>query len=128
MENHGLDPWRYGFMCCDAITKRVKRTEMRKVQKTETVTETYTEIEIIDGVPTQVKKTREVEQPVVEMVPVFDKDGKAVVREVQATEDKVEVYTEIEMRGGKAVQVEKTRTVKAPVFNTGRWSTSMAVR
>ncbi len=118
MKRHGLDPWRYGFMCKDPITKRVKKTETRKVQKTELIAEVYTEIEIVDGVPTQVEKTREVKQPVVEMVPVLDKAVKPVVRDVQATEDKVEDYTEIEMRDGKAVQVEKTRTVKAPKFDT----------
>jgi hypothetical protein len=118
MEKHGLDPWRYGFMCRDAITRKEKRTEARKVQKTELVTQAYTEIEIVDGVPKQVEKTREVATPVTVMVPVLDTAGKPVVREVQATEDKLEVYTEIEMRKGKAVQVEKQRTVKAPVFET----------
>ena len=125
MEKHGLDPWRYGFMCKDAITRKAKKTETRKVQKTEVVTETYTEVEIIDGVPTQVEKTREVKRPAVEMVQVVGKDGKPVFTEREETVP-VEPAKPSKKKGKKSddESVEPTapaetitRTVREPVLH-----------
>lgn len=79
MEDEGLDPWSYGFICKDQITKKVKNTVKRKVQKTQEIEETYTEIEIISGVPTQVRKTRTIKVPVTKMVAVVDENGAPVM-------------------------------------------------
>lgn len=118
MEEEGLDPWAYGFMCRDEITRKVKVMQKRTVQKVEEVEVSYVEIEVRDGVPVQVTKTRTDKRPVMQSVPVLDEAGKPVLQEVQATEEQTETYTEIEMRDGKPVQVEKKRTVKVPVFET----------
>lgn len=80
MESHGLDPWRYGFICRDDITRKVKVTQTQTVQATEDVEEAYSEIEIRDGVPVQVQKTRIVQQPKVVMIAVVDEDGRPVER------------------------------------------------
>lgn len=130
MEAEGLDPWRYGFICCDDIVKRVKVTKTRSVQKTEDVEETYSEIEIIQGVPTQVSKTRTTKQPVFDQVQVVDAKGNPVFREeqrtverkvkrvqsIQKTEDRVETVTEVQVIDGVPTQVAIKRTVSEPVF------------
>lgn len=118
MEEEGLDPWAYGFMCRDEIIRKVKVMQKRMVAKVEEVEVSYVEIEVRDGVPVQVTKTRTDKRPVMQMVPVLDEAGKPVLQEVQATEEVTETYTEIEMRDGKPVQLEKKRTVKVPVFET----------
>lgn len=87
---HGLDPWRYGMLCRDAITKRVKRTAIRPVQKTELRTVTEETIEIVDGVPTLVSRTHEVQEPVFEDRIVIGVDGKPVM-----VERKVERVTDV---------------------------------
>lgn len=80
MEAHGLDPWRYGFICRDEITRRVKVMQTRIVPATEVVEEVYTEIEIRAGTPVQVRKTRMATRPVVEMTAVVDENGQPVLR------------------------------------------------
>ena len=82
MESHGLDPWRYGFICRDEITRKVKVTETRSVQKTEEVEVAYVEIEVRDGVPVQVAKSRTEKRQVVQMVAVVDEKGEPVLREI----------------------------------------------
>lgn len=79
MESHGLDPWAYGFMCRDEITRKTKVVETRSVPATEEVEEAYSEIEVRDGVPVQVAKTRVVKRPLVEMIPVVDENGEAIM-------------------------------------------------
>ncbi len=101
MAKHGLDGWRYGFLCRDAITKRVKQTRTRMVPKTEIVEESYTEIEIVAGVPTQVVKTHEVRRTVGHMMQVHDHEGQPLFRErveVVAPEQEGDEPTEVVVR------------------------------
>lgn len=91
MESHGLDPLRYGFICHDvweAETKEVPAEDgefSRPVtrQVVEAVPVEYSEIEIIEGVPTRVKKSRLDQVPVVDQVGVVDEDGEPVMIEDQ---------------------------------------------
>lgn len=85
LESMGEDAFTYALLCKDAITKPVKRTVKKLVQKTEAKTINDETIEVIDGVPTVVVKTREVQEPVFEMVQVIGADGKPVMveREVE---------------------------------------------
>lgn len=82
MESHGLDPWRFGFICRDEITRKVKVMRMQTEQATVDVEETFTEIEIREGVPVQVQKMRTVQRPQVQMVAVVDEAGQPVMQEV----------------------------------------------
>lgn len=79
MESEGLDPFSYGFICKDDITKKIKKKVKKKVQKTETKEEVYTEIEIINGTPTQVEKTRTTEVAVTELVDIVNSKGEKVM-------------------------------------------------
>lgn len=81
MEDEGLDPWSYGFMCRDEITRKVKTIQKRMVQKVEEVEVSYAEIEVRDGSPVQVTKTRTDKQPVTHMAPVVSENGKPVLTE-----------------------------------------------
>ncbi|KRE07469.1 hypothetical protein ASE63_22480 [Bosea sp. Root381] len=88
MEGHGLDPWRYGFICRDEVTRKVK------IQQTQVVTEQQTEpddgfdtvIEVRDGVPTLVQKARP-PKPVFRMEPVLDESGEQVMEPVERQSD-----------------------------------------
>lgn len=116
MEGHGLDPWRYGLICRDDITRKVVALQIQSVPVTELIEEVYPEIEIRDGVPVQVMKTRAVDRPVTVMTPVIGEDGQPVTRRVQATEDIVEPVTEIVLQAGQPVQISQPQTVKKPLF------------
>jgi hypothetical protein len=87
LECMGEDAWTYALLCRDQITKPVKRTVKKMIQKTEAKTVNEETIEIIDGVPTIVVKTREVQEPVVEMVQVIGADGEPVMVERQIEVD-----------------------------------------
>lgn len=97
MEEEGLDPWAYGFMCRDQITRRVKTTEKRMTQKVEEVEVEFTEIEVRDGVPVQVVKTRIEKQPVIEMVAVVDENGEPVIQDDKPLPHPVPVMVETEV-------------------------------
>ncbi|HEV7258922.1 MAG TPA: tail fiber domain-containing protein [Bosea sp. (in: a-proteobacteria)] len=77
METHGLDPWRYGFICRDEITRKIKVPGLVRKQA-QGPDEEYREIEIIDGVPTLVTKTREGAR-LFDLIPVVDEAGDAVM-------------------------------------------------
>lgn len=79
MESEGLDPFSYGFICKDEVTKKVTKKIKKKIQKTKTTEEVYTEIEIINGVPTQVEKTRTTEVAVTELVDIVNSMGEKVM-------------------------------------------------
>lgn len=83
MEGHGLDPWRYGFLCRDEITRKVKALQTQSVQATEDVEEAYTEIEIRDGVPVRVEKLRIVQRPLESLIAVVDEGGQPITRTSQ---------------------------------------------
>ena len=91
MEQHGLDPYRYGFICYDkwdAETQEVETIEgdgePREIKVEQTRTETTTEIQVIDGQPTLVAK--EIKVPVTTEVPVLHPDGSPVLT-TYTTED-----------------------------------------
>lgn len=87
MESHGLDPFGYGFICYDswdAETKEVVCADgefSREVtrQVTETVESVTTEIQIIDGIPTQAQKATTQQVPQFDQVAVVDSNGDAVM-------------------------------------------------
>jgi hypothetical protein len=101
LECMGEDAWTYALLCKDAITKPVKRTVTKLVQKTETKTVSEETIEIKDGVPTIVIKTRETQEPVVEMVAVIGADGKPgmVERQIEVDGEPETIEREIEVPG-----------------------------
>lgn len=84
MESHGLDPWRYGFICRDEVTRRVTVMQTQMVRATETVEEPFNEIEVRDGVPVLVRKTRTVERKLFEMRPVLDEAGVPVMQTISS--------------------------------------------
>lgn len=83
MESHGLDPWRYGFICRDDITRTVKVMQTQMVPAAEDVAESYSEIEIREGVPVRVQKTRVVQRPLESLVAIVDESGQPVTRTSQ---------------------------------------------
>jgi hypothetical protein len=87
MESHGLDPFGYAFICYDEWDTETREVvaeggEFERPVTRQVTIETpvqYTEIEIIDGVPTQAEKTRTEQVPQFDQVPVVDADGHPVV-------------------------------------------------
>lgn len=87
MESYNLDPFGYGFICYDAWDAETKEVICadgefsREVtrQATETVESVATEIQIIDGVPTQVAKTIYQQVQQFEQTAVVDENGELVV-------------------------------------------------
>lgn len=77
----GLDVSRYALFCRDPITRKATRTETRRVQATEQREEVATEVEIRDGAPVRVTKTRVVEVPLTEPRVLTDEAGKIIVDE-----------------------------------------------
>lgn len=88
MRGHGLDPFRYAFVCHDEWEEEateiedpegeIVRTERRQLTERHTVTRE--EIEIIDGEPRLVTREETVEVPRFEIRPVVDADGKIATR------------------------------------------------
>lgn len=93
LEAEGLDPWRYGFMCADDLTRTeeytvaVERTVRRvepvtisverpKVRKVEVIERA---VEVVDGRAVMVERTVEREEPVGRTVPVVGQDGEPVM-------------------------------------------------
>jgi hypothetical protein len=74
----GLEPFRYGCVGFDALTKTESYTETVQRPKTQTVDAQEQSVEIVNGVPTLVTKTVQRSQPVGAMVPVVDGAGQAV--------------------------------------------------
>lgn len=87
MEAHGLEPFRYGFICYDAWEAEYQdvddeagdlvRTVERQVTRAEE--RTTTEIKIVDGVPTQVTTVTTEQIPVYEDKAVVDEAGNPVL-------------------------------------------------
>lgn len=73
--SRGIDVSRHALFCRDEITRKAKIVETRMAQATESVEETYAEIEIRDGAPVQVQKSRTVERPMFDLVAVVDEAG-----------------------------------------------------
>lgn len=75
LEAEKLDPARYAFWCADEVfeTVRTKQTIRREVR--EQVRQDY--VDIVDGQP--VTRSRMIEQPKVDMVPLIGLDGRPVL-------------------------------------------------
>lgn len=97
MEGHGLDPWRYGFICRDEITRRAKVTRTQLVQAVDEVEEIETDIEIRNGVPVQVTGPRIVQRPRVTLIAVKDEAGRPVLRDGEPLQHPVPVMVEKEI-------------------------------
>jgi hypothetical protein len=74
----GLEPFRYGCVGFDALTKTESYTETVQRPKTQTVDAQEQSVEIVNGVPTLVTKTVQRSQPVGALVPVVDGNGQPV--------------------------------------------------
>lgn len=98
MESHGLEPFKYGFICYDKWDevigqKRINpdefitklRVTTRQVQKIVISNEEVQEVQMIDGTPTLVTITRQVENTVFEELPVLNGDGSPVMIQVDET-------------------------------------------
>ena len=132
MEGHGLDPWRYGFICRDEIPKGVKVMH-RDRASTDEIEEAYSEIEIRHGVPIQVEKTRTVQGPRVEKIAVVDTAGEPVRRETRrrlvlsrvmvldagAGED-LEIVEQVPVKPPLSVVIEVEREVDQEVPDSDR--------
>jgi hypothetical protein len=62
----------------EKVIKEAIPAKTAQVQKTETVTESQSSVEIIDGIPTKVTKLVDVQKPVFDQVQVVDENGVAV--------------------------------------------------
>lgn len=83
----GVDPTRIAAYCEDPLFGKVTRTRAARRQVVETVTVERTEIEIIDGVPTQKLIQVEEKRPVTDMVAVVDSAGQPVMTERRSPGD-----------------------------------------
>jgi len=86
MESHGLNPFKYAFICFDEwgeVTEEVVsengefEREVTRQKVIEGVVE-YAEVEVINGVPTRVVKTKTESVPQFDQVAVVDVDGNTV--------------------------------------------------
>jgi hypothetical protein len=74
----GLEPFRYGCVGFDAISKTESYTETVQRPKMQTVDVEEQSVEIVNGVPTLVTKTVEQSQPVGALAQVVDANGQPV--------------------------------------------------
>jgi len=92
MQSHGLDPMAYSFICYDSWGDELGEVETtaddpegeartREIPRTRTKETTGREVRVIDGVPTLVEETSEVEVPLYEDRPVVDQNGEPVLGE-----------------------------------------------
>lgn len=87
MESHGLEPFRYAFICYDEWDAETKEAvcddgEFSREVTRQAIVETlvnYSGIEVINGVPTMVNKTRTDKEPQVQSVAVVDENGDPVI-------------------------------------------------
>lgn len=79
----GLDPWRYAFLCHDEIVVQEKYTETATRPKVRKVTATEHAIEVRDGKAYRVAREVERDEPVGQLVPLFDELGQPVMQYVQ---------------------------------------------
>jgi len=95
LELHNLKPFNYGFICYDkwdAVTEQKHinpdekvtktRTSTKQVQKKTQETVEISEIQVIDGIPTEVVTTKVIETPIFEDLPIVNEDGEPVLYEV----------------------------------------------
>lgn len=97
----GLEASDYALWCEDEVFVKVVRTRTSTRQKMVEVEKAVCEIQVIDGVPTQVKSTRVVTEPLFDHLQVFDESGVALTRMVPA-----EVNPQSVGPGGYAVDVD----------------------
>lgn len=106
MQAHGLDPLRYGFICHDVWSEETVEEEagaddpaaiarIEERQATEMVPNTRHDIQVIDGVPTLVTVTEEVETPLFREMQVFDQSGQPVMIDGRPLLHKVPVMTTV---------------------------------
>jgi hypothetical protein len=84
--SRGLDWKKYACFCLDDIEVYGAQMVTESQQVTVTKTRETTTIEVIGGVPTQVTKTEDYEEPVFEDVAVVDADGNPVTQLVESGE------------------------------------------
>lgn len=105
------DPFRYGFLGCDALVERIEKPVTVTRPKMETVTIIERVVESRDGKAVVVEQPVEREQPVMEEQPLFDEAGAPLMIERPKTETRTTKV--IEVQDGKAAVV--SRDVEAPV-------------
>ncbi|EKT4565710.1 tail fiber domain-containing protein [Pseudomonas putida] len=97
----GLEASDYALWCEDEVFVRVVRTRTSTRQKMVEIEKPVCEIQVIDGIPTQVKSTRTTTEPLFDHLQVFDESGVALTRMVPA-----EVNPQNVGPGGYAVDVD----------------------
>lgn len=82
-QNHGLDAFAYGVVGKDPWMVASEETYDVQVQKTETVSVTFEDIQIIDGKATIVESTKDEVQPVTELQLIWNADGTPAMETVE---------------------------------------------
>jgi hypothetical protein len=78
----GLDAAEYALWCEDEVVVKVVRTRIAARQKLVEVEKPFSEIQIINGVPTQIKSVKAVFEPLFEQLQVVDEQGVPLTRMV----------------------------------------------
>jgi hypothetical protein len=78
----GLDPSKYALWCEDEVVVKVVRTRIATRQKLVEIEKPFSEIQIINGVPTQIKSVKAVFEPMFEQLQVVDEQGVPLTRVV----------------------------------------------
>jgi hypothetical protein len=114
----GLEPFRYGCVGFDALTKTESYTETVQRPKMQTVDVQEQSVEIVNGVPTLVTKTVQRSQPVGAMVPVVDGNGQAVTVQTGTDADGRPVMGPMLHFVPEMESVDETRTRTVPDLDT----------
>ena len=110
-EKRGLDPWRYAWFCRDKKTVTVKKQIKDSRQVIDTAEKEEQSIEMIEGVPTLIVKTVQVEIPRTQSLVVHDAEGKAIMLKSQEFQGR-------DSETGRSIykEVEVPMTIDAPVM------------
>jgi hypothetical protein len=109
----GLDPSKYALWCEDEVVVKVVRTRIATRQKLVEVEKSFSEIQMVNGVPTQINSVKTVLEPLFEQLQVVDEQGVPLTRMVP-----VEINPQEIGPGGYADQSDgETVLVKQPVMH-----------
>jgi hypothetical protein len=110
----GLEPFRYGCVGFDALTKVESYIETVQRPKMQTVDVQEQSVEIVNGVPTLVTKTVQRSQPVGALVPVVDGNGQVVMVQTGTDAEGAPVMGPMLHFVPEMESVEETRTRTVP--------------
>jgi hypothetical protein len=114
----GLDASKYALWCEDEVVVKVVRSRIATRQKLVEVEKSFSEIQIVNGVPTQINSVKTVFEPLFEHLQVVDEQGFPLARRVPVDINPQEVgpggYAEHPT--GETVMVEQPVTHAVPVM------------